>query len=124
MEAVDRLCQFAGTPEFASVPARISEQGRASQQPILQSGHFIVEGSCSMIHSAKSLAVNPKDPPTWQSLANSSKSVSDAIKKLVSRLVPYKLYLPKGQLISECLFDLLNFPKKTLKNLTNFCPEI
>jgi talin len=86
LEAVDRLCQFAGTPEFASVPARISEQGRASQQPILQSGHFIVEGSCSMIHSAKSLAVNPKDPPTWQSLANSSKSVSDAIKKLVSSI--------------------------------------
>merc|ERR1719225_236198 len=39
-----------------------------------------------MIHSAKSLAVNPKDPPTWQSLANSSKSVSDAIKKLVSSI--------------------------------------
>merc|ERR1719266_1944195 len=35
-----------------------------------------------MIHSAKSLAVNPKDPPTWQSLANSSKSVSDAIEAL------------------------------------------
>ncbi len=86
IEAVDRLCQFASTPDYASVPARISEQGRATQEPILQSGHFIIEGSCSMIHSAKSLAVNPKDPPTWQSLANSSKSVSDAIKKLVSSI--------------------------------------
>ena len=39
-----------------------------------------------MIHSAKSLAVNPKDPPTWQALANSSKAVSDSIKRLVSSL--------------------------------------
>ena len=29
-----------------------------------------------------------------------------------------------GQLISECLFDVLNFPKKQRKNLTNFCPRI
>merc|ERR1712223_815097 len=86
IEAVDNLCQFAATPEYASVPAKISDQGRLSQEPIIESGHFIIEGSCSMIHSAKSLAVNPKDPPTWQSLANSSKSVSDAIKKLVSSI--------------------------------------
>ena len=86
IEAVDNLCQFAATPEYASVPAKISDQGRLAQEPIIESGHFIIEGSCSMIHSAKSLAVNPKDPPTWQSLANSSKSVSDAIKKLVSSI--------------------------------------
>ena len=30
----------------------------------------------------------------------------------------------KGQLISECLLDVLNFPKKQRKNLTNFCPRI
>ena len=29
-----------------------------------------------------------------------------------------------GQLISEWLFDVLNFPKKQRKNLTNFCPRI
>ena len=28
----------------------------------------------------------------------------------------------KGQIISECLFVVLNFPKKTTKNSTNFCP--
>ena len=35
------------------------------------------------------------------------------------------LIMTKGQLISECLFDVLNFQKKkkTTKNLTNFCPE-
>ena len=29
----------------------------------------------------------------------------------------------KGQLISECLFGDINFPKKQRKNLTNFCPR-
>ena len=29
---------------------------------------------------------------------------------------------PKGQLISECLFDFFKFSKKPTKNLTNFCP--
>ena len=86
IEAVDNLCQFASSPEFASLPAKISREGQFAQEPILQSGNFIIEGSCSMIHSAKSLAINPKDPPTWQSLANSSKDVSDAIKKLVSSI--------------------------------------
>merc|ERR1719150_433312 len=86
LEAVDILCQFASSPEFASVPAKIAGEGRTAQEPIIQSGHFIIEGSCNMIHSAKSLAINPKDPPTWQALANSSKAVSDSIKKLVSSI--------------------------------------
>ena len=34
------------------------------------------------------------------------------------------LDLIKGQLISKCLFHVLNFPKNQRKNLTNFCPRI
>ena len=30
----------------------------------------------------------------------------------------------KGQLISECLFDVLNFTKNQRKNLMNFYPRI
>ena len=30
----------------------------------------------------------------------------------------------KGQLISECLFDVFNFPKNQRINLTRFCPRI
>ena len=30
----------------------------------------------------------------------------------------------KGQLISECLIDVLNFPKNHRKNLINICPRI
>jgi hypothetical protein len=35
-----------------------------------------------------------------------------------------KLTVVTGQLISECLFDVLNFPKTQRKNLINFCPRI
>ena len=30
----------------------------------------------------------------------------------------------KGQLISECPFEISNFPKNPPKNLTDFCPRI
>ncbi|CAB4054720.1 TLN [Lepeophtheirus salmonis] len=86
IESMDSLCQFVMSPEFTSVPSKISEEGTKAQGPILESSSHIIEGSCSMIHSAKSLAINPKDPPTWQSLANSSKDVSDSIKRLVSAI--------------------------------------
>lgn len=86
LEAVENLCTFANSPDFASVPAKISSKARESQEPITSAGRAIISGSCSMIESAKSLAVNPKDPPTWQSLASHSKNVSDSIKKLVSSI--------------------------------------
>lgn len=86
LEAVDSLCMFASSSEFASVPGRISNEARQSQQPITESGRCIIDGSCEMIKAAKSLAVNPRDPPTWQVLANHSKSVSDSIKKLVASI--------------------------------------
>jgi talin len=109
IEAVENLCTFANSPDFASIPAKISPVARQAQEPITSAGIFIIiyfispvklieialniftgksiiEGSCSMILAAKSLALNPKDPPTWQALANHSKSVSDSIKKLVSSI--------------------------------------
>lgn len=86
IEAVDSLCSFASSPEFSSVPAKISTKARASQEPIVSAGRSIIDGSCNMMATAKSLAVNPKDPPTWQSLATHSKSVSDSIKRLVASI--------------------------------------
>ena len=32
--------------------------------------------------------------------------------------------LDKGQLVSECPFDVLNFPENQRKNLTSVCPRI
>ncbi|XP_076285547.1 talin_middle and talin-RS domain-containing protein rhea isoform X2 [Lasioglossum baleicum] len=86
LEAVDNLCTFAGSPEFASQPAKISITARAAQEPITSAGKAIIDGSCAMVRAAKSLAVSPKDPPTWQLLANHSKSVSDSIKSLVASI--------------------------------------
>lgn len=86
LDAVDSLCTFAGSPEFASQPAKISVGARAAQEPILSSGRAIIDGSCAMVRAAKSLAVSPRDPPTWQLLASHSKSVSDSIKKLVTSI--------------------------------------
>ncbi|XP_054280659.1 talin-2 isoform X2 [Macrosteles quadrilineatus] len=86
LDAVESLVTFASSPEFASQPARISEAARAAQQPIVEAGCAIIDSSCVMVSAAKSLAVSPKDPPTWQLLANQSKSVSDSIKKLVASI--------------------------------------
>ena len=41
-----------------------------------------------------------------------------------SREMIFFFILPKGQLISEWLFDVLNFPKSQHKNLMNFWPRI
>ncbi|XP_067209447.1 talin-1 isoform X1 [Linepithema humile] len=86
LEAVDNLCTFASSPEFASQPAKISIAARAAQEPITSAGKSIIDGSCAMVQAAKSLAISPKDPPTWQLLANHSKSVSDSIKSLVASI--------------------------------------
>ncbi|XP_053998838.1 talin-1 isoform X2 [Hylaeus anthracinus] len=86
LDAVDSLCTFAGSSEFASQPAKISIAARAAQEPITSAGKAIIDGSCAMVRAAKSLAVSPKDPPTWQLLANHSKSVSDSIKSLVASI--------------------------------------
>lgn len=86
LQALDNLSTFVANPEFAGMPARISGQGRASQVPICDAGRRMLDGSCEMIKTAKLLALNPRDPPIWQQLANHSKTVSDSIKSLVSAI--------------------------------------
>ena len=48
-----------------------------------QAGRNVIKSSSSLLMGAKSLAVNPKDPLTWQLLASHTKSVTDAIKSLI-----------------------------------------
>ena len=58
-----------------------------------------------------------------QFLPNPLKS-QEFLKKFAGHLLSDTLLmnsLDKGQLISDCLFDILSFPKK---NLTKFCPRI
>lgn len=77
---------FASSSEFTSIPAKISSHAHKAQEPIIDAGEKIIDSSCSVIQTAKSLVVMPKDPPTWQQFANNSKNVSDAIKKLVNSI--------------------------------------
>ncbi|XP_028167568.1 talin-1 isoform X4 [Ostrinia furnacalis] len=84
LEAVRGLVLFADRPEFASVPARVSQQARASVEPILQCGRSIISSSCSMLEAAKVLALSPQERTQWQQLAAHSKTVSDSIKALVT----------------------------------------
>ncbi|XP_023248015.1 talin-2 [Copidosoma floridanum] len=86
LEAVDNLLTYASYSEFSSQPDKISTAAVSTQEPIIEAGKSIISSSCAMILTAKSLSVKCKDPPTWQLLANHSKSVSDSIKALVSSM--------------------------------------
>lgn len=83
LEAVNSLCLYASSPEFISVPARISAEGRKAQEPILSAGRTVLNGMIEMVKGAKSLAAAPENPPIWQQLAQQSKPVIDGVKNLV-----------------------------------------
>uniref|UniRef100_W5NC10 Talin 2b n=1 Tax=Lepisosteus oculatus TaxID=7918 RepID=W5NC10_LEPOC len=86
IEAVENLTAFASNPEFASVPAQISNEGSAAQEPILRSARAMLDSSANLIKTARSLVINPKDPPTWSILAGHSRTVSDSIKSLITSI--------------------------------------
>uniref|UniRef100_A0A674EHD1 Talin 2a n=1 Tax=Salmo trutta TaxID=8032 RepID=A0A674EHD1_SALTR len=86
IEAVENLTAFASNPEFASVPAQISNEGSAAQEPILQSARSMLNSSTHLLKTARSLVINPKDPPTWSVLAGHSRTVSDSIKGLITAI--------------------------------------
>ncbi|XP_026189574.1 talin-2 isoform X2 [Mastacembelus armatus] len=86
IEAVENLTTFASNPEFASIPAQISSEGSAAQEPILQSACSMLDSSTHLIKTARSLVINPKDPPTWSVLAGHSRIVSDSIKSLITAI--------------------------------------
>ncbi|XP_076808289.1 talin-2-like isoform X3 [Clavelina lepadiformis] len=85
-DAVESLTTFASNAEFASVPAKISDEAREAQKPIIESGQQMLESSSELIKTARLLANNPKDPPTWQVMAGHSRVVSDSIKKLIANI--------------------------------------
>ncbi|XP_035484529.2 talin-2a isoform X2 [Scophthalmus maximus] len=86
IEAVENLTIFASNPEFASIPAQISYEGSTAQEPILQSARSMLDSSTYLLKTARSLVINPKDPPTWSVLAGHSRTVSDSIKSLITAI--------------------------------------
>lgn len=61
-------------------------QGLESMEPIVAAARTMLESSTGLIQTARSLAVNPKDPPKWSVLAGHSRTVSDSIKKLITNM--------------------------------------
>ncbi|XP_074533131.1 talin-2 isoform X2 [Halichoeres trimaculatus] len=86
LEAVENLSTFASNPEFASIPAQISNEGSAAQEPIVRSARSMLDSSTYLLETARSLVLNPKDPPTWSILAGHSRTVSDSIKSLITSI--------------------------------------
>ncbi|KAM4618965.1 LOW QUALITY PROTEIN: talin-2 [Polymixia lowei] len=86
LEAVENLSIFANNPEFASIPAQISNEGSAAQEPIVRSACSMLDSSALLLETARSLVLNPKDPPTWSILAGHSRTVSDSIKSLITSI--------------------------------------
>ncbi|KAM3609923.1 uncharacterized protein V6R79_022575 [Siganus canaliculatus] len=86
LEAVENLATFANNPEFASIPAQISNEGSAAQEPIVRSARSMLDSSTYLLETARSLVLNPKDPPTWSILAGHSRTVSDSIKSLITAI--------------------------------------
>lgn len=67
-------------------PSAFLSQGSQAQEPILVSAKTMLESSSYLIRTARSLAINPKDPPTWSVLAGHSHTVSDSIKSLITSI--------------------------------------
>ncbi|XP_062898877.1 talin-1 [Mobula hypostoma] len=86
IEAVENLTAFASNPEFVSIPAQISPEGRNAMEPIVVAAKTMLDSSTGLIQTARALAVNPKDPPKWSVLAGHSRTVSDSIKKLITSI--------------------------------------
>ncbi|XP_078056342.1 talin-2 isoform X2 [Mustelus asterias] len=104
IEAVENLTAFASNPEFVSIPAQIGAEGAQAQEPILAAARSMLDSSSSLIKSARSLAINPKDPPTWSILAGHSRTVSDSIKSLITSIRDKA----PGQRECDCSIDNIN----------------
>lgn len=107
LESVDSLCQYALSPEFASIPAVISENGARSQQPILVSTRTMLEAALQLIQASRALIANNKDPKLWQLFSTNSKIISDSIIRLAKSIkekAPAKLECDQAiSIIEKCM---------------------
>ena len=86
LESVESLCQYALSPEFASIAAQISTAGARSQQPILHATRHMLDAAAALIQASRSLIANNKDPKLWQSFSTNSKIISDSIIRLAKSI--------------------------------------
>ncbi|ESN92443.1 hypothetical protein HELRODRAFT_115799 [Helobdella robusta] len=86
LQSLDVLNNFALVPEFVGTPAKIGQQGRAAQQPLMEAAREIVDGACEMVSAAKQLAVKPNDQNVYQAYSTHSHTLSEAMKKMVTSM--------------------------------------
>lgn len=86
IEAVDKLTAYGSSPEFASVPAKISKEARRAQEPIIGSGKQMVDSARKMVSAAKQLAATSSDQAVYQQFSLHSKSLSEAMKRLITAI--------------------------------------
>lgn len=86
LEAIEALCQYAMSPEFAAVPAVISDEGARAQLPILEATRTMLDAAEQLVGTSRSLIGSSKDPLLWQSFSTNSKLISDAIKRLATAI--------------------------------------
>ncbi|OPJ89885.1 hypothetical protein AV530_007019 [Patagioenas fasciata monilis] len=82
-------CQFIqSAKEVANGTTNLVKtiKGSRAMEPIVSSAKTMLESSAGLIQTARSLPVNPKDPPQWSVLAIYSRTVSDSIKKLITNM--------------------------------------
>ncbi|CAB1313811.1 unnamed protein product [Coregonus sp. 'balchen'] len=74
--------------EVANTTANLVKtiKGSAAQEPIVRSARSMLDSSTLLLETARSLIINPKDPPTWSILAGHSRTVSDSIKSLITSI--------------------------------------
>lgn len=85
-DVVEQLLQLATDAGAGDLSAKFSDEARARQKPFCTAGKGIADASCKLIAVAKSLIVNPRDPPKWSELGEHSKAVSQSVQSLVAAL--------------------------------------
>jgi talin len=86
LHALEMLGTFTASPEYAGVPATISDKGRTAQLPITTATRALLDGAIGMIDAAKLLAANPRDPATHHMYAAQTHTLSEAVKSVVSAI--------------------------------------
>ncbi|KXJ09442.1 Talin-1 [Exaiptasia diaphana] len=84
--SVHSLTAYALSPEFASVPARISDEARSAQVPVIMAGKSVATTGTNYFNAAKIGVVNPKDQQAMYQMQQSAKAVADAMKRLITAI--------------------------------------
>eukprot|EP00117_Sycon_ciliatum_P044924 scpid3709/ scgid32340/ Talin-1 len=87
LESIDKFVVFSASPEFASVAAKISKSAQLNMKPIIEAAKAVLSTSVSFVNAAKSLCGNADDAASWQLLAMHSKTVTEAVKRLLEEIV-------------------------------------